>query len=114
MVFKIVLILFALFATLRTWNQYTAQKVTRQWFILWAVLWVLVIGVAIAPQTTDVLADVAGVGRGADLFMYVAILFLLYGQFRMMVRTKKLHEQQTALVRRIAIERASAPGSHAA
>lgn len=113
MIFKIALIVFAFFATLRTWHQYTAQKVTRQWFMLWAVLWLIVIAVAVAPQTTDVVANIAGIGRGADFLIYIAIVFLLYGQFRMMVRTKRLHEQQTALVRRIAIERASAPGGHA-
>lgn len=114
MVFSIALVLFALFATLRTWKQYKAQKVTRHWFFLWAVLWLIVIGVAVAPQTTDILASNVGIGRGADLLVYIAIVFLLYAQFRGMVRTKKLHEQQTELVRRIAIERASVPGSHAA
>lgn len=113
MVFKIALILFAVFAALRTWRQYRAQKATRQWFVLWSVVWLLVIGVAVAPQTSDLLAANVGVGRGADLLVYVAIVFLLYAQFRTMVRTKKLHEQQTELVRRIAIERAAAPGSHA-
>lgn len=114
MAFKILLIAFAVFAVLRTWKQYRAQKVTSQWFMLWAVLWLVVIGVAVVPQTTDVVADVVGVGRGADLLVYLAVIVLLYGQFRSMVNAKKLHEQQTELVRRIAIERAAAPGSHAA
>lgn len=113
MAFKIALIIFALFASLRTWRQYKAQKVTRQWFVLWLFVWALVIVVAVAPQTTDILASNVGVGRGADLLVYIAIVFLLYGQFRNMVRTKRLHEQHTELVRRIAIERAASPESHA-
>lgn len=113
MAFKIALILFALFASLRTWRQYKAQKVTRQWFVIWSILWLLIIVVALVPQTTDMLAANVGVGRGADLLVYIAVVFLLYAQFRTMVRTKKLHEQQTELVRRIAIERAASPGSHA-
>ncbi len=106
MLFQIAIIAFALIMLLRTWKQHSAQKVTKQWLVLWAVVWLVIIAVAIAPQTADAIAAIVGVGRGADLFVYIAILFLLYAEYRTLVRTKKLHEQQTELVRRIAIENA--------
>lgn len=109
MAFQIGIILFALLMLVRTWQQHARQKVTKQWLVLWAVVWAVIIIVALAPQTADVIASIVGVGRGADLFVYIAILFLLYAEYRTLVRTKKLHEQQTELVRRIAIERAVSP-----
>lgn len=109
MAFQIGLIIFAVLMLLRTWQQHAHQKVTKQWLMTWGVIWVAVIVVALVPQTADLIASVVGIGRGADLFIYVAILFLLYAEYRTLVRTKKLHEQQTELVRRIAIERAVHP-----
>lgn len=109
MAFQIGLIIFAALMLLRTWQQHAHQKVTKQWLISWAVVWTVIIIVALAPQSADLVASVVGVGRGADLFVYIAILFLLYAEYRTLVRTKKLHEQQTELVRRIAIERAVHP-----
>ncbi len=109
MVFKVSIIVFALLMLVRTWQQYAHQKVTKQWMMTWGVVWCAMFVVALLPQTADVLAQYVGVGRGADLFMYVAILFLFYAEYRTLVRTKRLHEQQTELVRRIAIERAVHP-----
>lgn len=109
MVFKIGILVFAVWMLLRTWQQHARQKVTKQWLVTWGVIWVALAVVALVPQTADGIASIVGVGRGADLFMYVAILFLLYAEYRTLVRTKKLHEQQTELVRRIAIERAVLP-----
>lgn len=113
MIFQIALTLFALLMIVRTYRQYHRHIVTRQWAMLWTLIWFLVIGVAIWPKTTDFLAAQVGVGRGADLLVYLAILFLLFAQFRLFVRTQRLHEQQTELVRRIAIERAASPHDHA-
>lgn len=113
MLFQIAIITFAVLMLLRTWTQQRAQKVAKQWLALWAVIWIVIIAVALAPQTADVIASVVGVGRGADLFVYIAILFLLYAEYRSLVRTKKLQEQQTELVRRIAIDRAEVPRNEA-
>ncbi len=106
MLFQIAIIAFALLMLFRTWRQHRAQKVAKQWMLLWAVVWVVIVAVALAPQTADVIASIVGVGRGADLFVYIAILFLLYAEYRTLVRTKKLEEQHTELVRRIAIDHA--------
>lgn len=113
MLFQIAIITFAVLMLLRTWTQQRAQKVAKQWLALWAVIWIVIIAVALAPQTADVIAGIVGVGRGADLFVYIAILFLLYAEYRSLVRTKKLQEQQTELVRRIAIDRAELPSTSA-
>ena len=78
MFFQVAIIAFAVLMLLRTWTQQRAQKVAKQWLALWAIIWIVIIAVALAPQTADVIAGIVGVGRGADLFVYIAILFLLY------------------------------------
>jgi len=71
---------------------------------VWSVLWLVVAGVALMPQATDRIAAFAGVGRGADLLVYLAVTFLLYAVLRLMLRQQKMSEEITELVRKIAID----------
>lgn len=106
MAFQLFLILFACFAMYKIWQQYKADKVSQHWVRLWVVLWVCVILVALWPETTDLVAARVGVGRGADLLVYVAVVFLLYGFARVVSTQEKQRQELTDLVRKIAIDRA--------
>ena len=106
MVIQLVLIAFALFALLRVFAQYRAQKVSSGWFCTWTLLWVLVIVVVLVPDVTNFFAAAAGVGRGADLVVYVSLAVLFYSLFRLAVRQEQLHRELTELVRKIAVENA--------
>jgi small membrane protein len=109
MTFQVLLILFAVFALVRTYRQYKAETISRYWLFLWFVLWVIVIGTALWPQTTDLIAQTVGVGRGADLLLYIAVVVLAYLEYRSMMRQERLHRELTALVRKVAIDRAHKP-----
>lgn len=109
MVFQVFLIAFALFGMVRATKKYRSQHISRHWFMLWSLFWALVIAVALWPGMTDEVAHAVGVGRGADLLVYVAVVVLVYASFRTMAQLQKLHEEQTELVRRIAIDRAIPP-----
>ena len=61
------------------------------------------------PRAMDSVAQFLGVERAADLFVYVTVLLLLYVVYRLMVRTQKMHEEITELVRRITIDNAQTP-----
>lgn len=106
MLFTIFLVAFAIFAIVRTYGQYVKRQVSKYWFITWTSLWAVVVLAALAPEFTDVLARIVGVERGADLFVYTAVVILAYAVYRLMVRQQKLNEEVTELVRTIAIERA--------
>lgn len=105
MVFKIFLIVFSLYAILRTRKQYEAKNASRYWMVVWSVVWLFVIAVAVVPQATDVVAAWVGVGRGADLLVYLAVIVLLYVTYRSLVRQQKMSEDITELVRKIAVDR---------
>lgn len=106
MLFQIFLVAFALFALQKIWMQYRAEKVSQHWLRMWALLWGCVILVALWPATTDLIAQRVGVGRGADLIVYLAIIFLLYGFARVIATQEKHRQELTELVRKIAIEHA--------
>lgn len=105
MVFKIFLIVFSLYAILRTKKQYEKKQASWYWAMVWSAVWVFVIAVALMPRATDAVAAFAGVGRGADLLVYIAVIFLIYATYRSMAHQQKMSEDITELVRKIAVDR---------
>lgn len=104
MLFKIFLIVFSLFAIARAKKQYEKRQASWYWAVVWSFMWVVVILVALKPEVTDAVAAYVGVGRGADLLVYVAVVFLLYANYRSLVRQQKMSEDITELVRKIAVD----------
>ncbi len=109
MIFQIVLVAFASFAVTRTVKQFRAQKVSLHWFLLWNGLWAVVIGVTLWPTSADFVAHLVGIGRGADLALYVSAVVLAYAVFRLFVRQEETQREITKLVRKMAIADADEP-----
>ena len=79
-----VLVLFKVFLNVKKKRQ-TAIKGS-----LWGIIWVSVLVAAIFPQFTTYLASLLGVGRGADLILYSAVLFLSYLLYKQFIRIGKI------------------------
>ena len=60
----------------------------------------------VAPDWTMTVARAVGVGRGVDLFFYLAILGFAFAGLVLYSKLRDLDENLTRLVRTIAIERA--------
>ncbi|MFA5946150.1 MAG: DUF2304 domain-containing protein [Patescibacteria group bacterium] len=104
MIFQIALIAFALFAILKTWKQYQKKEASKYWVIAFSILWTVVIIVVAVPNITSIVANAVGVGRGADVIVYSAIVILTYVVYRLMLKQQKLSAEMTDLVRAIAIQ----------
>lgn len=100
---QIVLVLFAIFALTRTIQRFRAGGFPFVHLLLWLVFWVAVAVVVLLPETTSVLAGLLGVGRGADLIVYLAIMAMFYLLFRMFAKVEDLERQITKLVRSLAL-----------
>jgi len=109
MIFQLVLIAFALFAIGKTWKQYQKKEASKYWVMAFSVLWVVVIIVTAVPNITSVIASTVGIGRGADVIVYSAIVILTYIVYRLMLKQQKLSAEMTDLVRAIAIEKTQQP-----
>ncbi len=109
MIFQIALVVFAVYAVFKTWKDYTARKVSKYWLVAVSFFWLVVAGVAITPQTTDIIAAEVGVGRGADLLVYIGIVVLFYIVHRLLLKQQQVSEEITELVRQIAIHRVDKP-----
>lgn len=56
------------------------------------------------PKISDIIAHKIGVGRGVDALVYVSIVGLFYGMFRLYVKMEFLEHELTSLVRSLALK----------
>lgn len=79
------------------------KQVTLPVAIAWSLPWVAVVIVALVPEFTSRLASILGIGRGADLVLYSAIVVILALLVRMSVRLEQLDRAVTRVTRELAL-----------
>lgn len=104
MFIQIILLLFILFVLSRIILQFRKGATTLKETIFWTTLWILVALAVIFPKTTDLFAKALGVGRGADLLVYLAVIFLFYLIFRIFIRLERIERDITKIIRKIALD----------
>jgi hypothetical protein len=77
---------------------------------------ILLMGTAILfillPDLTNMIANVLGVGRGADLLYYICILLFSFALLKLYARIRRLENQFTELVREDALKNTKQPEEH--
>ena len=79
---------------------------TRREGIIWSIVWLLATITIVRPELTGVVAKALGIGRGADLVLYCAVVFMLVGFLMIYVRLRRLRRELTLVVRHMAINEA--------
>jgi hypothetical protein len=74
-----------------------------------AAVWLAAIVLLLNPDMTTVLANRLGIGRGADLMLYVMFFFMFWAHYQQYLRYKRVESHITLLVRELAIARADVP-----
>ena len=100
---QIILMVFVLFALSRAYLRYQEGKITVKEFIFWLIIWVSAAVAIISPRTISFFSDYLGIGRPADLIIYVAVILLFYLIFRIYVALDGIEQKITHIVREIAI-----------
>lgn len=96
---------FALFALSRAAIKFRKKEISAGWFVFWLVFWIAVAVVVVLPQTTTILAEQVGIGRGADLAVYCSIFILFYLSFRNFAKMENMEKNITKLVEKEALGR---------
>lgn len=76
------------------------------------VLGLLGMAMVVAPEWTNAVAHAAGVGRGVDLFFYLAIVGFAFALLVVYSKIRDLESHITQLVRTLATERAEYGAAH--
>lgn|SRR3989338_8846949 len=84
-------------------RRFQKRQLTVAGAVLWSLLWVLIGLVALRPEWTNRLADFLGIGRGADVVLYGAIVVIVALLFRISVRLEQLDRAITTVTRELAL-----------
>lgn len=103
-IIQVLIIVFALFAITRTILQFKRGAVTREWLLFWILFWAGAVTVAALPQTADAVARLVGVGRGADVVIYLSLIVIFYLIFRLYVKIEQVEGEITRLVRKLSLD----------
>ncbi len=101
---QIILIVFILFAESRVLLRLRDKSVALGECAVWTVLWAAAATVVLIPDVTSRAAALLGVGRGADLVVYAALVLLFYAVFRLTVRMDAQDRHITELTRTYAVQ----------
>ena len=104
MTIKIIITIFVLFAISRAYLRYRDGSINFLGFISWVIVWVAVTFFAWWPKFSDLIAHSIGVGRGVDALVYISIVALFYGMFRIYIKIQFIEHEITSLVRNLALK----------
>jgi len=102
---QLLITLFLLFAASRAYLRFKEGTIHFGAFLFWMGLWILAIFSVFNPQFTSYVADLLGIGRGADVIIYLSIALLFYLIFRTNVLIENLRDQITQLTTKIALKK---------
>jgi len=104
MLLQIIITILVIIALSVIVNKKKANKLSLGQAFTWGIMWLIVLIVFWYPESTNYLANTLGIGRGADLIIYAAILVMFYMLFRMYLTIDKLSSDITKVVRKVGIE----------
>jgi len=103
MILQIIASVFVVYALIKVWSRYRDR--TLSWYegVLWSLAWLAIAVIFWQPELASNLAVRLGIGRGADLIIYAAIICLVYIFFRLYVRVDRMDRTITKIVREITL-----------
>ncbi len=79
-------------------------RLSRRSGALWSIVW-LAAGLAITwPASTRIVAQILGIGRGADLVLYCLAIVTMIGFFMTYLRLRRIESSLTTVVRHLALQ----------
>ena len=103
------LTIFFIFAIFKVVGRYRAGDLSWRGLVFWLLFWIAAGVVVVMPDSTSYFARIVGIGRGADLVVYVALALLFFMVFRLMVRLEKINRDITKVVRKNALNDVNKP-----
>ncbi|MFA7315082.1 MAG: DUF2304 family protein [Candidatus Magasanikbacteria bacterium] len=97
--FKILFAVLALSAIVTVWQKKQKTLLGNKATFFWIIFWLLLALVVFWPNSTQILAEYIGIGRGVDLVIYLSVACLFYLVFRMNLKIEGLKRDLTEVVR---------------
>jgi len=105
MLYQVIAIILGILAIVLSILRFRDGKMSMGMMFLWIIIWLVVIFVAIDPNSTNFLAIYTGIGRGLDFVLIIGLLLCFYLIFKMYNKIETVEEELTDLVRELALAR---------
>jgi|SRR3989338_5251906 len=97
--FQLLFILFSLYAIGNVWRRRREGTLSQRGLIFWVIFWLLADVAVIWPNSTTLLANALGIGRGSDLVIYISLALLFFLIFKLYIKIESLNRDVTKVVR---------------
>ena len=104
LIYQVIGIFLGILAILWTVLRFKDGKMSLGMLFVWSVIWLIVIFVSIYPESTSLVAQFSGIGRGLDFILILGILLSFYLIFKLYNKLETVEEELADLVRKIAIQ----------
>lgn len=102
-------LLFVLFSFYAIWNVVRKRQegsLSRRGLAFWIIFWLLADLAVIWPNSTTVLANALGIGRGSDFVIYISLALLFFLIFKLHIKIETINRDVTKIVRDRALKHA--------
>lgn len=103
LVIQVILILFFLFVIGSVIQRYRVGDLSWRAAAFWILFWIAAGVIVIEPNATFYVAHLVGVGRGADVVVYVALVIIFFILFQFILKLTRLERNLTKVVRELAL-----------
>lgn len=99
LIFQILFFGFFLTAEWSVYRRMREGRLRRSDGLFWAIFWLFALFVVLYPNVTSIWAGYLGIGRGADMIVYVALSMVFFLLFRQGIAIESLRRSLTKKVR---------------
>lgn len=103
-IFQVLFSAFAIFAISNIIHRKKDGLLSVSGLLFWLVFWVVAAIAVLWPNTTQMIADRIGIGRGTDLVVYAAVAIMFFLLFKLHIKIEKINRDVTKVVRWKALE----------
>jgi len=97
--FQLLFFLFSFYAVGNVVKKRREGSASRRGVIFWLIFWLIADVAVIWPNSTTVLANAFGIGRGSDLVIYSSLALLFFLIFKLHIKIESINRDVTKVVR---------------
>ena len=102
--FQVLFTVFALVAIVSVIKKKKAGQFGAKGMIFWVLFWFLAIIAVMWPDSTTILANRFGIGRGTDFILYVSVAVIFYLIFKLHIKIEAISRDITKIVRKDSLD----------
>lgn len=102
--FQILFLIFVLFAVYSVFKRKKDGTLGTRGVIFWILFWIAAAIAVLWPNSTTVVANYLGIGRGTDLVVYISLAIMFFVLFRLHVKIESIGRDVTSVVREGALK----------